>query len=348
MGQKTRTSENSVTGSRGSATKFRTRWRHVLLIDERIRYGEAPNCQQLAGELEVSRRTILRDIEFLKYDLGAPLEYDASRRGYVYTEPNWSMPSLRITEGELFALMIAEQALEAYAGTTWGQILKRVFDRMIAALPDRIEVAPRELLPRFSFDPAPMACVNPEVMNVLVAAIKENQSLSMVYRPLWKKEPGEYVIDPYVLRQSHGAWYLAAGDHRSGHVPMFNVSRMAKAQPTGGQFDYDAAEFDPKKYFGETFGVFATQKRQRVVLRLTGVAARLVTERQWHPSQKLKELRNGAVELEMTVSHLDDVWPWVLSWGKRVKVMQPKELKDRILSEIEGIHAQYGTKRGKQ
>ena len=327
--------------ARTFSAKFRTRWRHVLLIDERIRYGEAPNCQQLAAELEVSRRTILRDIDFLKYDLGAPIEYDPSQRGYIYTEPNWSMPSLRITEGELFALMIAEQALEAYAGTAWGESLKRVFDRLIAALPDRIEVAPRELLPRFSFDPAPTARVNPDVMNALVTSIKENQSLSMVYQPLWKKEPREYLIDPYVLRQSHGGWYLAAGDHRSGHTPMFNVSRIVKAQPTGGEFDYAAAEFDAKEYFDETFGVFATQKRQKVALRFSGVAARLVTERQWHPSQKLKELRNGNVELEMTVSHLDDVWPWVLSWGKNVRAIRPKALKDRLLTETKGIQAQY-------
>ena len=51
----------------------------------------------------------LRDIDFLRYDLGAPIAYDPRRRGYVYTEPNWVMPSVRITEGELFALMVAEK-----------------------------------------------------------------------------------------------------------------------------------------------------------------------------------------------------------------------------------------------
>ena len=93
-------------------SKFRTRWRHVLLIDQKIREGTAPNCGRLAQELEVSRRTILRDIDFMKYDLAAPLEYDPGKRGYVYSEPNWVMPSVRITEGELFALLVAEKALE--------------------------------------------------------------------------------------------------------------------------------------------------------------------------------------------------------------------------------------------
>jgi predicted DNA-binding transcriptional regulator YafY len=341
MTNRAKSSNNAQEHPQGFATKFRTRWRHVLLIDERIRSGESPNCQQLAGELEVSRRTILRDVEFLKDDLGAPIEYDASKRGYVYTEPNWSMPNLRITEGELFALMVAEQALEAYAGTSWGEALKRVFDRMVAALPDRIEIAPRELLPRFSLDTTPMASVNPDVMSVLTEAVKKNRTIVITYHPLQKKDAREYVVDPYILRQSHGAWYLAARDHRSGHVPMFNVSRMLAASTTGGEFDYEAADFDSKAYFEETFGVYETPKRYKVVVRLSGVAARLVSERQWHPSQKLRYIRSGDIELEMVVSHLDDIWPWVLSWGKNAKVMQPKALRDTVVKQAKQIQATH-------
>lgn len=166
-----------------SHLKFRTRWRHVLLIDQRIRSGQAPNCRQLAAGLEVSRRTILRDIDFMRYDLGAPVEYDPARRGYVYTEPNWVMPSVRITEGELFALMVAEKALDAYAGTPWAEKLGRVFERMIGSLPDRIEVAPRELLPRVRFDAEAPSVVAPEILTTVAEAVSSNQVLDLAYRP---------------------------------------------------------------------------------------------------------------------------------------------------------------------
>jgi predicted DNA-binding transcriptional regulator YafY len=186
-----------------------------------------------------------------------------------------------------------------------------------------------------------MARVNPDVMSVLTEAVKKNQTIAITYHPLQKDDARTYVIDPYVLRQSHGAWYLAGRDHRSGYIPMFNVSRMVAAVPTGSEFDYEAAGFDSNAYFEETFGVYETNERQRVVLRFSGVAARLISERQWHPSQKLREIRNGDVELEMVVSHLDDIWPWVLSWGKNVKVTQPKALRDRICKEAEGIQSHY-------
>jgi hypothetical protein len=63
-------------GPSESYSKFRVRWRHVLVIDQQVRAGRAPNCRRLAEELEVSRRTVLRDVDFMRYDLSAPIEYE--------------------------------------------------------------------------------------------------------------------------------------------------------------------------------------------------------------------------------------------------------------------------------
>jgi len=324
-----------------SYLKFRTRWRHVLLIDQRIRSGQAPNCRRLAAELEVSRRTVLRDIDFLRYDLGAPVEYDPAQGGYVYTEPNWVMPSVRITEGDLFALMVAEKALEAYEGTPWAQKLRRTFDRMTASLPDRVEIAPRELLGRVVFDANASAIVDPDVLTTVADAVSSNQVLNMTYRPLARPHPKQYVLDPYVLRRARGAWYLVGRDHRSGHVPIFHLSRIEKVAPTGVTFDYTAAGFDPKAYFAATFGVHETPERLRVVVELSGWAARLVRERRWGASQVLKDLPGRRLRFEVEVSHLDDIWPWILSWGAEAKVIRPPELARFIADQARQTARQY-------
>jgi len=342
MAKKTRTQRKPQPPAR-SATylKFRTRWRHVLLIDQRIRSGEAPNCRQLAEELEVSRRTVLRDIDFLRYDLGAPVEYAPSKRGYVYTEPNWVMPSVRVTEGELFALMVAEKALDAYAGTPWAEKLRKVFDRMIAALPDRIEVAPRELLPRVDFDASASAIVDPRVLAAVSSAVARNHTLHIQYYALGRGETRSYVIDPYVLRRARGAWYVAGRDHRSGRIPLFNLTRIRSVRPTAQTFDYDEADFDPKAYFHETFGVFEAPGSHQVAIEFSGSAAELVRERTWHASQKLKPLPGGRLRFQVTVSHLLDIWPWVLSWGREAKVIRPKELVRLVADEAAGTVARY-------
>ena len=328
-----------------SYLKFRTRWRHVLRIDQEIRAGRAPNCRQLAEELEVCRRTILRDIDFMKYDLGAPIDYDPKRRGYVYTEPNWSIPSVRITEGELFALMVAEKALDAYAGTPWVEKLRRVFGRIIASLPDRIEVVPRELLARVDFDAGGAAEVQPGILEAVATAVSKNQTICIEYCPLGAGRPRQYKVDPYVLRRMRGAWYLAGRDCRSGHVPLFNLSRLRSVQPTGQRFDYEAAGFDPKAYFKSTFGAFETGQVHHIKVEFTGVAAELVRERKWHASQKLKDLSGGRLRFEADVSHLDDVWPWVLSWGRDAKAVAPRELVKIVSRQAQQAAAQYRHKK---
>ncbi len=337
-------SKGKSKGPSESSIKFRVRWRHVLLIDQQVRAGRTPNCRQLAKELEVSRRTVLRDVDFMRYDLGAPIEYAPAKGGYVYTEPNWTMPSVLITEGELLALMVAEKALDAYAGTPWAAKLRQVFERMTAALPGRVEVRPRELLPRLEFDGSAAAFVDPAVIQAIESALRGDQTLRISYTPLGRAER-EYVLDPYVLRQMRGAWYLAARDHRSSQVPLFNVSRIRSANATGETFNFHAADFDTKEYFKATFGTYQTSELYRVVVEFSGVAAQLVRERQWHVSQKLKDMPGGRLRLEVEVSHLDDIWPWILSWGSMAKVVAPKELADVIAEQAKGTLQNYRVKR---
>jgi proteasome accessory factor B len=322
-------------------SKFRTRWRHVLLIDQQIRAGVAPNCTKLAQELEVSRRTILRDIDFMKYDLGAPLDYDPKKGGYVYTEPNWVMPSLRISEGELFTLMVAEKALEAYSGTPWVSRLRQVFSRMVASLPDRIEVAPQELLSRVSFDAGGSAEVDPAVLEAIAKAVGQNLTVDFNYCRLGADESRAYKVDPYVLRRMQGTWYLAGRDRRSGHIPLFSLSRMRQVTLTEQAFDYASSGFDPQAYFATTFGTYQTFQCHHVVIEFSGFAAKLVRERHWHESQKFTDLPDGRLQLELDISHLDDVWPWVLSWGRNAKVIAPKELAKTVADHAAGITGHY-------
>ena len=73
----------------------------------------------MARELEVSTKTIHRDLEFMRDRLNLPLEYDGSRNGYFYHGEVSSFPTLQITEGEIFALVVAEKALQQYRGTSF-------------------------------------------------------------------------------------------------------------------------------------------------------------------------------------------------------------------------------------
>ena len=131
-----------------------------------------------------------------------------------------------------------------------------------------------------------------------------------------------------------GAWYLAGRDHHSGYVPLFNLSRMSKVRLTEQAFDYAGSGFAPKAYFATTFGTYHTSESHHVVIEFSGFAAKLVRERHWHDSQKLTDLPDGRLRLELDISHLDDICPWVLSWGAQAKAVAPADLARMVADHL--------------
>lgn len=67
-------------------------------IDASIRYGRYPNTGDVANIFEISRRQALRDFDYLRDSLGAPVCYCAKHRGYYYTDNTFNLPSQLLTE----------------------------------------------------------------------------------------------------------------------------------------------------------------------------------------------------------------------------------------------------------
>ena len=74
-------------------------------IHEWIKSGKYPNAVTMGKDLEVTDRTVKRDIEYMRDRHGAPIEYDELRHGYYYTVDFDFLPVAAMTEAEMFALL---------------------------------------------------------------------------------------------------------------------------------------------------------------------------------------------------------------------------------------------------
>lgn len=99
------------------------------------------------------------------------------------------------------------------------------------------------------------------------------------------------------------------------------------------------ADLSIAKHLGDSFGVFKGKAKHHLRLRFDAFAARLVGEREWHPSQKIKRLADGEIELSLTLGSLEEVERWVLSWGEHAVVLEPMELKRRVCRAATAILA---------
>ncbi|HEX4645602.1 MAG TPA: YafY family protein [Verrucomicrobiae bacterium] len=308
----------------------------MLRIHQAVQSGKFPNASRLAGELEVSTKSIHRDLEFMRDRLQLPLEYNESRRGFYYTEPVNSFPALQITEGELFALLVAEKALEQYRGTNFEKPLVNAFKKLAASLPDTVSLNLADWEQTISFRTRAEPILNLEIFNTLGKAATQRRQLELIYRKPGRRETEVRVIDPYHLANINGEWFLFAFDHLRKDIRTFVPARIKSIRPTGKTFARPQ-RFSLDKRLRGSFGVHSAQGEFEVALRFNELVADYIREKRWHDSQKLIELADGGVELRLKLSSLEEIERWVLGWGGNAVVIQPPELAGMVKRSAEKI-----------
>ena len=301
----------------------------MLRIHQAIQSGNYPNASKLAAELEVSTKSIHRDLEFMRDRLNLPLEYDGSRHGFHYTQKVDAFPTMQITEGELFALVVAEKALQQYRGTTFEKPLLSAIKKMEQSLPDTISLNLADIDQAISFRTRAEPIVDLKIFDVLAKAVSQRQQLELQYRKPGAQKAEARVIDPYHLANINGEWFLFAYDHAREDIRTFVPARISAAQPTGKTFER-VQHFSLEERLRDSFGVHSGEGEYDVVIRFRPRAADYVREKKWHESQQLKELKDGGVELRLKLSSLMEIERWILSWGGDAVVVKPKELAEAV------------------
>lgn len=308
----------------------------MLRIHQAIVAGGFPNASTLARDLEVSVKSVRRDLEFMRDRLQLPLEYDPFRYGYHYTEEVSSFPTLQITEGELFALLVAEKALQQYRGTNFEKPLISAFRKMAAALPDTISLNLADWEQTISFHTRAEPILNLEIFDALAKATAQRNQIELTYRKPGRRDTEQRTVDPYHLANVNGEWFLFAFDHLRKALRTFVPARIRAVRETGHRFKR-AGRFSLEKTLRDSFGIHSGQGEHEVVIHFDEFAADYIREKRWHPSQELRELANGGVELRFKLSSLGEIQRWILSWGGRAVVVRPAELANSVRQAAESI-----------
>ena len=297
----------------------------MLRIHQALQSGGFPNASQLAGEIEVAAKTIHRDIEFMRDRLNLPIEFNPAKNGYFYTGEVGAFPTMQITEGELFALVVAEKALQQYRGTSFEKPLLSAIRKMEQALPDTISLNLADIGQTISFRTRAEPILDLKIFDALAKAVAQRRQLELHYRKPGQAKTETRIVDPYHLANINGEWFLFAHDHARKDIRTFVPARIQSVKPTGMTFER-SQKFSLEKRLRDSFGVHSGEGEYEVVIRFNARAADYVREKKWHQSQQLRELKGGGVELKLKLSSLAEIEHWVLSWGGDAEVLKPREL----------------------
>lgn len=298
--------------------------------------GRYPNCTGFRKAFSAGRQTTLRDITFLRDEWGAPIEYDASKKGYFLSDPTWTVPAVKLDRREVFALGIARKVMAAFRGTPLEADMQAALLRMSETLEGHISMEPAAMTEHLSVLTEDYAPQNPEVWLAAARFAQHRERVRMRYRR-FDGVVRDYEVEPLHLAAFHGDWYLLANHPKRGKIVSFALSRIGRIQGTGELFpEPDRGAI--RKLLDERFGIVGGDEVLDVRLLFRPTVASYIAGRIWHPSQSLHGRRDGSVELRMKTSGWKELVRFVLSWQPDVEVLRPDRLRDRVREKmIEGL-----------
>lgn len=331
----------STINSPPSTNLGRNATERLLKIHQSIAAQTFPNTFRLAQEFELSRKTIKRDIEWMRDHWDLPIAYNRNRRGYYYTKPVDKFPGVpTVTEAEMFALLVAHKAIEQYQSTPFHKPLEMAFQKLTGQLDRHLRYSLQDFESVLSFRPFAPEVTDLERFESVTRALRHHRTLRFQYRKPGEKSSSLRRVQPYHLTCNENLWYLIAYDQTRSDFRTFVLARICGTVFVGDKFSPDR-QFNLDDYLRGSFTMLKGQGDYEVIIEFDPWAADMLRNRLWHQSQQITEFPNGACRLTMRLTALEEIERWVLSWGTHANVLQPRILAQRILTTAESLAAKY-------
>jgi predicted DNA-binding transcriptional regulator YafY len=308
--------------------------------------GAGMTIDGLATECEVTTRTIRRDLEALQ-EAGFPLYDDKSDDGR--TRWHFDGQALKglgagLTLSELCALYFSRTLVETLAGTPFRDDVESAFGKLASGLTPHmtkfLDQLPRVIAAKR--DPIRRYDAARPIMTKLIDATLQNRQATLRYHSEASKRTKSYVLHPYRLVYAQGGLYLIAFVPEYGETRTFAVERIADVSLHEERFT--PPDNLPEDAFPHSLGVHSGEP-VHVEVEFQPTVAAYVQSRQWHPSQQVAELPNGAVRMTLEVCADLALQSWILSFGPGARVTAPDSLVTEIAGRIEAARAHYATVR---
>lgn len=311
-------------------------------IERLIRQRGHVAFQTLLDELEVSRATLKRDLEYLRSRLGAPIVYDRELNGYRLDEgvrgARHELPGLWFDERELYSLLAAHQLLASLDDDgTLARHLQPLLERvreMIGGAEDatlmqrvRIVAAARRAVPARHFER-------------VAEALLERRRLHLRYLTRTRGELGERDVSPQRLVHYRNTWYLDAWCHRADGLRRFALDAMEQAVVLEDKaLELPLARVQAEMDAG--YGIYAGGTRRWATVAFAASAAAWVSREAWHPEQQGRWLDDGRYELRLPYTDDTELVMDLMRHGADAEVLAPPELRAKVAQRLHAAAAVY-------
>lgn len=289
--------------------------------------------------------TIQKDIKAMKQDTllnyYAPIKWSKSNNGYYYTDANFSIAQVSLSEEDLNSLEFAASILQQFKDLKIFGNFGGTVDKIFNAINVNSILSEEEIEESIQFEKAPYF-EGSKWLEELLNHIKEKECVSIAYKKFDSDEVRIHQFHPYLLKEYRNRWYLIGMNNKNGYINTFGLDRIQNIATNSIPYRYHL-DFSPKTYFNHAFGiiVFDKDKVEKIQLRFNTISKQYVKTQPLHESQKIISENKEELIVELNVGITIELIMAIMSFGENVTVLSPSTLVEEIKEKLKAAAKNY-------
>jgi len=286
----------------------------------------------------IGRRQLFDDIRFMESEQGwsialTRLRYDR-KVFYRYEDPSFSINNQPLNESEAEQIKSALQIFSRFSGTpqfVWVNEMIPMLETKFGLIERKKEV--------ISFG-SNIDLKGLEFLTPLFNAIINERVLKIMYQDFKSEKPYEQIIHPYYLKQYNNRWFILGLSENHNMISTLALDRIESINETNDV--YKPTDIEWEDYFYDMIGVTRQSGVEvcEVVLKFSPEIAPYIITKPIHPSQ-INKIASPGLEIKIKVIPNHELENVILSYGDKVMVEFPQNLKERIAERLRNASKQY-------
>ena len=325
----------------------------LRIIDKAIRNPQKPfpnkdvlrqNCEEELYGSGIGRKicysTIEKDIFVMRMEHDAPIKYDRINKGYYYSDKNYSMEDIPLSESDISAIKNATNILKQFKNnpvfTHFQYAIEKIIDRVSIS-----EVKGNSYNDNIlQFESLPTIRGN-EFLEPILLAINNRESIQFSYHKFKDEEKSIRRINPYLLKEYRNRWYVIGKSEIKNSIVTFGLDRIAELITLNTNFSIDS-NFNSDIYFKYTFGITTYEALpENVVIKANKLLSKYLISQPLHHTQEILDKQDDSITLSYFLLPSYELKMQLLGFGSDITIIKPKSLREEIKETAKNIILNY-------
>lgn len=277
--------------------------------------------------------TIEKDMFSMKMEHDAPIKYSKKEKGYFYSDPDFSINDIPLTEDDLGAISFAAKTLLQFRDVD----LFKQFGSAIDKIVGRVEVSKDGESEQFIQFEKSISDSGNEYLSPLLESIKQSLWVMFDYASFVSGKVKARKVIPLLLKEYRNRWYLISFDGDKQDYITYALDRIDELEITNEHAE-KPTDFEPDNYFKYAVGITSgNETPKNLVFEANTVAAKYIQSQPFHTSQKVVTTSETSVTFSLEVNISEELVRDFMSYGGEIKILQPIQLATEVKRRAQAI-----------